>query len=490
MNLLRLAGFSQRKAGWAGEREPDFARVAASRLTRHKRALRLADFFPHPPPTMFRRAFCASVFAFVFCVFSGGLNAQQAPVAGSAPGADSTGGAATQAVAAVASGAADPQPSDLVSHVVDLVLEAFGVGAEGNTWRHYLIAGLILVASYVFRKLFTRIVLAYLQRLTSRTKSTLDDKLFGALHGPVGAAIVVFGAVLAIKVLKLSPEAEAARVYLQTVAFAVLTLWFFLSAFSTVIDHLHEVAKTRGLSVAAFMPWIKKALFALILILGVLLVAERLGADVKAFLAGLGIGGLAFALAAQDTLSNVFGSVVVAVDQPFRVGEYVQIGTHMGTVEEIGLRSTKLRTPQRTVIAIPNRTVANEAINNFGRMTQRRIEQTIGVTYNSKPEQIEGLLEDIRDLLKNDSAVHQDFIAVNFLNFGAFSLDIQIIFFAAETDLRKSFALRERINLALMRLVLARGLSFAFPTQTVEFAGPVAERLATARNGGLVPPVL
>nr|MCU0793536.1 mechanosensitive ion channel family protein [Opitutaceae bacterium] len=269
------------------------------------------------------------------------------------------------------------------------------------------------------------------------------------------------------------------------VAFAVVTLWFFLSGFSTLLDHLQESAKQRQMSVAAFMPWIKKSLIALILIIGVLMVAQRLGADVKAFLAGLGIGGLAFALAAQDTLANVFGSVVVAVDQPFRVGEFVQIGAHTGTVEDIGLRSTKLRTPQRTLIAIPNKTVANEAINNFGRMTQRRVEQTIGVTYNSKPEQIEGLLEDIRNLLKTDADVHQEFIAVNFLNFGASSLDIQIIYFTADTDVRKSFSVRERINLSIMRLVAGRGLGFAFPTQTIEFAGDVARRMAEARAAGM-----
>lgn len=437
---------------------------------------------------MLRHAFFAWVVIALFFASSGGLIAQEAAAAsGATTQAGSGGDAATQAVAALATGVADTTPPDLVSHAVDLALEAFGVANEGNTWRHYLIAALILVASYVFRKVFTRLVFGSLRKVTARTKSTLDDELFTSLQAPVGAFIAVFGAVVAVKVLKLSPDAEAARIYIQTVAFAVVTLWFFLKAISAILNHLHVAAKAREMSVAAFMPWIKKSLFALILIFGVLLVAQQLGADVKAFLAGLGIGGLAFALAAQDTLGNVFGSVVVAVDQPFRVGEFVQIGAHMGTVEDIGLRSTKLRTPQRTLIAIPNRTVANEAINNFGRMTERRVEQTIGVTYGSKPEQVEGLLEDIRALLKNDPDVHQDFIAVNFINFGAFSLDIQIIYFAADTDLRKSFVLRERINLALMRLVLARGLSFAFPTQTVEFAGPVAERLAAARNAAAVP---
>ena len=212
-----------------------------------------------------------------------------------------------------------------------------------------------------------------------------------------------------------------------------------------------------------------------------LIAAQSLGADVKAFLAGLGIGGLAFALAAQDTLANVFGSVVVAVDQPFRIGEFVQIGAHQGTVEDIGLRSTKLRTVNRSLIAIPNKTVAADAINNFSRMPQRRVDQTIGLTYSSKSHQIEGLLEEIRSLLKNDPAVHQEFVTVNFLNYGAFSLDIQITYFAADPDVRKTFDLRERINLSIMRMVEARGLNFAFPTQTIEFSGAIAERMAAVR---------
>jgi MscS family membrane protein len=326
------------------------------------------------------------------------------------------------------------------------------------------------------------VVFGFFKRLTARTETTLDDELIVAWQKPVAAFIAVLGAVIAIKVLKLSPEADAAFLYLKTIAFAVVGLWFFINTVSSILDHLPEAAKAKGAAVAAFMPWIKKTVIALFLVFGVLIAAQSLGADVKAFLAGLGIGGLAFALAAQDTLANVFGSVVVAVDQPFRIGEFVQIGTHQGTVEDIGLRSTKLRTPQRTLIAIPNKTVAADAINNFSRMPQRRVDQTIGLTYSSKSHQIEGLLEEIRSLLKNDPAVHKDFIAVNFLNYGAFSLDIQIIYFAADPDPRKTFDLRERINLSIMRMVEARGLSFAFPTQTIEFSGPIAERLAAGRS--------
>jgi MscS family membrane protein len=244
------------------------------------------------------------------------------------------------------------------------------------------------------------------------------------------------------------------------------------------------------------MPWIKKTLLTLILIFGVLLAAQALGANVKAFLAGLGIGGLAFALAAQDTIANVFGSVVVAVDQPFRIGDFVKIGAHEGTVEDIGLRSTRLRTPDRTLISIPNKTVAAEAVNNFTRMPQRRVLQTIGVTYGSKSDQLDGLVNDIREMLKATPEVHPQTILVHFLNYGASSLDIQIIYFSANPDGIVTMDLRHRMNLAIMRLVEARGLSFAFPTQTIEFAGEIAQRMAAglrkpegdAGGGALVPP--
>lgn len=418
------------------------------------------------------------VFVFFFALASAvGLRAQaNAAAAGSDAG--------TQAVAAVGSGAVEVSQTDFVEYLVDLTLGLFGVKSAGNTWQHWAIAGLITVLFYLLRRVVANVVFGLVRRLTAKTETTMDDELIAVWHRPVTAFITVFGAITAIKVLKLTPEADEAFYYLRTVALCVLALWFFISSISCILDHLQEAAKQRGAAVAAFMPWIKKAVLTMIVVFGVLIAAQSLGADVKAFLAGLGIGGLAFALAAQDTLANVFGSVVVAVDQPFRVGEFVQIGAHQGTVEDIGLRSTKLRTPGRTLIAIPNKTVAAEAINNFSRMPQRRVDQTIGLTYSSKSTQIEGLLEEIRSLLKNDPDVHQDFVTVHFLNYGAFSLDIQIIYFTADPDVRKSFATRERINLAIMRLVEAHNLSFAYPTQTIEFSGDIAERMAGLKRGG------
>ena len=245
-----------------------------------------------------------------------------------------------------------------------------------------------------------------------------------------------------------------------------------------ILDHLEEIAHERQLTVATFMPLIKKTLFIFAVIFSALVIAQSQGLPVQSFLAGLGIGGLAFAFAAQDTLANLFGSFVVVMDQPFKVGDVVRVGANEGKVEDIGLRSTKIRTPGRSLIVIPNRSVAGEAITNFTRMPQRRVDQTLGLTYDTTPEQLEALLQDLRDLLRADPDVHPETIVVSFANYGASSLDVQLVWFASDPDWARHMALRERINFKIMRAVAARGLAFAFPTQTVQLAGPVAEKLA------------
>lgn len=384
----------------------------------------------------------------------------------------------TAAAAAVATGHAQPRTPDFLEHMVDLLLEVFDIKSSGNTATHYAIALLITLVAYVLRRVVTTWFFGFFKVFAARTKTTLDDKLFPALEGPVKAAIVVVGTVASLKVLKLSPAADQTLGYAYTLAFSFVLFWGFLRAFNTVLDHLHEVAQERHLGLAPFMPWIKKTLLALVVVFGVLLIAQSLGADVKAFLAGLGIGGLAFALAAQDTIANVFGSIVVAIDQPFKVGETVRIGAHVGTVEDIGLRSTRLRLVDRSLMTIPNRTVANDAITNLSRFTARRVEQVIGLTYGARAEQIEGLVGDLRRLIEADPEVVAPDTHVWFRDFSASSMDIWVVYVLQDADFAKHMQARQRINLAIMRAVEARGLSFAFPTQTVH----VASLPAAAKN--------
>lgn len=393
----------------------------------------------------------------------------------------------TTAAAAIVTAGAERRPPDFLEHLLDAILDAFNVRRTGNTVAHFVVAALLLIGSFLLRRVVTDLVFHYLKKAAARTKTTLDDKLFPALERPSAALVSVAGMVAALKVLKLSATTDATVGYASTVAFSLVMLWGVLRGFNAVLDHAREVALQKQLGIATSLPWIKKTLVAVVGVFGALLIVQSLGYDVKTLLAGLGLGGLAFALAAQDTLANVFGSVVVATDQPFKIGEFVKIGGNLGLVEDIGLRSTRLRAPDKSLVVIPNKTVANEAITNLSRLTQRRFEQVIGLTYDAKPEQLEAIVAEVRRLILAEAEVDPASVMVFFRDFNASSLDLWIVYLTKTPDFAKAMHLKQRLNLAFMRAVDAQGLSFAFPTQTVVLDGPVARQLAGAR-AALPPP--
>ena len=395
---------------------------------------------------------------------------------------DSTTTTTEAAAAHVATTSVLARPPDFLEHLVDEILLLFNVQSSGNTVTHYVLSLLLLAAAILLRRVVTGIIFDRLKRLAAKTRTTLDDKMFPALEGPVATLIMVAGIVAALKVLKLSAASDSYISRGSTVAFSVVLFWGMLRAFSALLDHGREIAVARQMGIAAFMPWIKKALISLFVVFGVLLVLQSLDYDVKAMLAGLGIGGLAFALAAQDTLANLFGSIVVAIDQPFKIGEFVKIGGVMGGVEDIGLRTTKLRAVDKSLIIIPNKTVAAETVTNLARFTQRRTEQVIGLTYDSRPEQMQEIVDEIRRLILKEEYIDPTSVMVFFRDFSASSMDIWVVYVTRDADFQKHMRLRQKLNLEFMRAIEARGLSFAFPTQTVHFDGEIARQWSEQKS--------
>jgi MscS family membrane protein len=251
-----------------------------------------------------------------------GLFAADAAPEAAGKAADGTASAAVGTLQVVTPIVQHARGTEFVEFLVNKVLVLAGERtSDSNTLLRYGISALFLVLGFLLRKVITNIVFAVLKRFASKTETTLDDKLFHALETPMATFVFVLGMVCSVKALVLSADADRYVGYLTTVVFSLLLFWGLLKAFNTILDHMHEAAKERELGIAAFMPLIKKVLIAIFIIFGGLLIAQSLGADVKAFLAGLGIGGLAFALAAQDTIANLFGSLVVALDQPFKVAK-------------------------------------------------------------------------------------------------------------------------------------------------------------------------
>jgi MscS family membrane protein len=176
---------------------------------------------------------------------------------------------------------------------------------------------------------------------------------------------------------------------------------------------------------------------------------------------------MAFALAAKDTAANLFGSLVIFSDKPFKKGDWILTPNVEGTIESIGIRSTRVRTFAQALVSVPNAVMANSAITNWSEMGKRRIKMRLGLTYSTNTTQMENILKDLREMLKNHSDVHQDTIMVHFDEFQDSSLSLFCYFFTTTTVWSEFLEVRENINLKIMKIVEQNGAAFAFPSQSV-----------------------
>ena len=222
------------------------------------------------------------------------------------------------------------------------------------------------------------------------------------------------------------------------------------------------------------IPLLRRALKLFVGVMGGLLVIQHMGYPVASLLGGLGIGGLAVALAAQDTLSNFFASVILFTDRPFKVGDWVQIGDVDGDVESIGFRSTRIRTWPKTLVTIPNKIIANTQVENWSAMPKRRIRFTLPVTYDAAG-QIEALVNGIEEILKRHPGVDQEYHLVNFTDFGENGLEIFVYYFSSSTVWKEHMQVRQEVNLEIMRLLERLGLKVALPSRALYVARPSGE---------------
>jgi MscS family membrane protein len=226
-------------------------------------------------------------------------------------------------------------------------------------------------------------------------------------------------------------------------------------------------ARTESTLDDLLVPLIRRSLKIVVTAFGLVFIAQNLDVDVTSLLAGLGIGGLAFALAAKDTVENLFGSFTVLADRPFQIGDWVVIGELEGTVEELGLRSTRIRTFYNSLITVPNSRLVNSAVDNFGERRYRRISTVLSVQYDTPPETIEAFCEGIRELIRLHPYTRKDFYLVNFDRFDASSLGIRLYCFHEAPDWGTELRERQRLYIDILHLAKTLGVEFAFPTQTL-----------------------
>lgn len=309
-------------------------------------------------------------------------------------------------------------------------------------------------------------------RLAARTAASWDDALVRALDGP--AALVVWALLLfaVSPAFGLAPEARRAAFVVFRLLMAAGVGWLLLRLVDATADHLRAASPDNRVGVG-FLPIFVRFAKALIVALLALVVLDVVGINVVGVLAGLGLGGVAVAFAAQKTLENMFGAASIAGDRPFQVGDFVTIGSDTGTVEDVGFRSTRLRTLARTVVTIPNGVVAAGRVENFSARDRILYNPTVGLVYGTRAAQIRAIRDGIARILATHPRVHQPDHRVRFRSFGESALNLEVVCWVATRDFLEYLEVAEELNLAIAEVVEREGSAFAFPTRTVFVQGTV-----------------
>ena len=356
-------------------------------------------------------------------------------------------------------------------------------GPWGVMWWQWLaLPGLVALALAAGR-LIGATLSRTLHRLFRRTPTQWDERLLQATSPAFTMLLSVAAAAVSLPWLGLLPGPNAA---LRSLLVGLATIGVF-SVLWRAIDvwarFLNERAWATGNPSAQGLLSVTRSLARVfVAVTGLVATLAAFGYPVATMLAGLGIGGIAIAFGAQKTIENLFGSISLAADQPFRVGDFVNIeGAVAGNVERIGMRSTRIRTLDRTLVSIPNGKLADMRIETFGVRDRIRFAATIGLVYGTREDQLRRIVSGVEALLRATPKVWAESVVSSLAGLSASSLDIEVLCWFETPDYAEFRELRQQVLFGIMRVVDEAGASFAFPTRTVHLVGePPAARLSGA----------
>ncbi|MFQ5648669.1 MAG: mechanosensitive ion channel family protein [bacterium] len=345
--------------------------------------------------------------------------------------------------------------------------ELFSKTFYSNTVGDWIVAALIVLAALVFGKALYWLVGNVVKRMARKTSTRLDDIILDMVEEPIVFAITLLGIWNALQTLTISASLQEwiGRAYYVLIIFNVA--WLLTRLFDALVDEylVPLVSKTEGDLDDQLLPIVRKATKIAVWTIAVIVALNNAGYDVGALLAGLGIGGLAFALAAQDSVANLFGGFTIFTDKPFKVHDRVVVNGYDGYVREIGIRSTRIQTLDGRMVTIPNSAVANNAITNISSEPSRKIVLNLGLTYDTDPNRMQQAIDLLRQIAHENSDLIEDKFIISFNGFGDFALNIMFIYY-----IRKSgdiFETQTKINMQILRRFNENKLEFAFPTQTI-----------------------
>lgn len=329
-----------------------------------------------------------------------------------------------------------------------------------HTVEQWVIAAAVFLGVLIIVKLFRRVVLRRFEIYAEKTTNQWDDALAKVVRHVSKVFYILLALFITVEFyLHLAPSAEklVKAAFIVSLAYEILMIGQSIIYYGLANSKLGQnKTSLQGVKMVANI-----ALWAI----GILVVFDNLGFDVSTLAASLGIGGIAIALAAQNILGDLFSSFTIYFDKPFQVGDYIVLGTHEGTVKKIGLKTTRLEALSGEELIVSNAELTSTRIQNYKKMHRRRMVLNFGVTYDTKPENLESIPKLVETII--DEVKDATFNRAHFKTFGSSSLDFECIYTMENGKKSDSMRAQQEINLALFRAFAEQGIDMAFPTQTV-----------------------
>jgi MscS family membrane protein len=375
---------------------------------------------------------------------------------------------------------APAQPTKIQRLAEDLPAELHGTLFGVEMWQYLAILALIVV-SVVARKIIQFVVENRVRSFADKLGQHWAARLVDVSASPGATLVMAVLLWVSYPALGLPGSAQLTLAALVRILVVLSITWALYSLVDLLADRMAErAALTESRLDDQLVPLLRKSLKIVTVIAGAVFVLQNMNVDVGSLLAGLGLGGLAVALAAKDTLANLFGSVMIFVDRPFQIGDWVVVNGAEGIVEEVGFRTTRIRTFYNSLVILPNSVFTESKIDNYGARTYRRTYVTLNLTYDTSAEQMQAFVEGVRGIIEANPRTRKDYYEVHMSGFGAHSLDVMLYFFFKVPSWSDELRERHNVFLEVLRLAEKVGVRFAFPTQTLHVDSvaqphPVAE---------------
>jgi MscS family membrane protein len=337
----------------------------------------------------------------------------------------------------------------------------------GSTILQYLVFAGVILAAILAGKIFAWAVENIFKQFTKKTKNQLDDIIVHNMKNPFVFLLFIGAIYFGKTILSMSEGAASFHDNVVYIFFIFDIAWFLVGVIdSFIVGYIKPAtSKTKTKMDDTLIPVVRKLVKILIYAITIIMVLDNVGVNVASLVAGLGLGGLAFALAAQDLLKNLFGGTAILTDKPFHIGQRIKVGTDIdGFVEEIGMRTTRVRTFDGTYIIVPNSRIADSIIENVSKEENRRIVQTLGVEYSTTLKKMEQAKKLLKDIVKKNPDTKDDSL-VFFDEFANSSLNIKLIYWIRNKD--NILGAKDSINLAIKKEFEKARIEFAYPSQTV-----------------------